>query len=213
MHTNDSSRMTSNFSNTSRVKHKIIFLGDQHVGKTCIIERFMYDVFDEKPHVNKESFSNVDRWIKDYKDNRGSEAPCVLVANKIDLKLTREVQLADLEKKAKENNMKFYEISAKTGENVANMFKDMAISLQPVENSILSPNADNLNNQKKDYQFANQNKQPSTGNTGAPNQPATKASTQQTQANQNFTLKNDKPLLNGQNQQNAGNTGGSGKCC
>lgn len=51
MHTNESSRMTSNFSNTSRVKHKIIFLGDQHVGKTCIIERFMYDVFDEKPHV------------------------------------------------------------------------------------------------------------------------------------------------------------------
>ncbi|KAL4426430.1 hypothetical protein ABPG74_004447 [Tetrahymena malaccensis] len=265
MHTNDSSRMTSNFSNTSRVKHKIIFLGDQHVGKTCIIERFMYDVFDEKPHptvgvdflaktlhiddksirlslwdtagqerfrslipsylrdatcavivfdvTNKESFSNVDRWIKDYKDNRGSEAPCVLVANKIDLKLTREVQLADLEKKAKENNMKFYEISAKTGENVANMFKDMAISLQPVENSILSPNADNLNNQKKDYQFANQNKQPSTGNTGAPNQPATKPNTQQPQANQNFTLKNDKPLLNGQNQQNSGNTGGSGKCC
>ena len=53
MITNESSRMTSNFSNTSRVKHKIIFLGDQHVGKTCIIERFMYDVFDEKSHVKK----------------------------------------------------------------------------------------------------------------------------------------------------------------
>ena len=52
MITNESSRMTSNVSNaTSRVKHKIIFLGDQHVGKTCIIERFMYDVFDDKSHV------------------------------------------------------------------------------------------------------------------------------------------------------------------
>lgn len=48
MITNESSRVTSTFNTTSRVKHKIIFLGDQHVGKTCIIERFMYDVFSEK---------------------------------------------------------------------------------------------------------------------------------------------------------------------
>lgn len=180
--------MTSNFSNTSRYKHKIIFLGDQHTGKTCIIERFMYDVFNEKLHVvsysqfyikmekdnchtmntlfivaqttvgvdflaktihvddrsirlqlwdtagqerfrsliasylrdatcavivfdvtskiniklfslhlffnslsisDKESFTNIDRWIKDYKDNRGPDAPAVLVANKIDLKLSK----------------------------------------------------------------------------------------------------------------------------
>ncbi len=46
--------MTSNFSTASRVKHKIIFLGDQLVGKTCIIERFMYDVFDEKSHVKNQ---------------------------------------------------------------------------------------------------------------------------------------------------------------
>ena len=51
MITNESSRMTSNYNNPNRVKHKIIFLGDQHVGKTCIIERFIYDVFDEKSHV------------------------------------------------------------------------------------------------------------------------------------------------------------------
>ncbi|EGR27313.1 Ras family protein, putative [Ichthyophthirius multifiliis] len=190
MHTNESSQMTSNLSSASRVKHKIIFLGDQHVGKTCIIERFMYDVFDEKSHptvgvdflaktlhvddktirlqlwdtagqerfrslipsylrdatcavivfdvTNKESFSNTERWIKDYKDNRGAEAPCILVANKIDQKLQREISQEDGEKKAKSFEMNYYEISAKTGENVVNMFKSMALQLNPSDN-IVSP--------------------------------------------------------------------------
>ena len=48
---NESSRMASNVGNGSRMKHKIVFLGDSHAGKTSIIERFLYDVFDEKPHV------------------------------------------------------------------------------------------------------------------------------------------------------------------
>jgi GTPase SAR1 family protein len=53
MYTNESSRITSNNNASLRVKYKIIFLGDQHVGKTCIIERFMYDMFSEKTHVKK----------------------------------------------------------------------------------------------------------------------------------------------------------------
>ena len=61
------------------------------------------------------------------------------------IRLAREVNLEDLERKAKENNMKFFEISAKTGDNVVAMFKDMAVSLQPVENSILSPPGDPAN--------------------------------------------------------------------
>ena len=28
-------------------KHKLVFLGDQSVGKTSIITRFMYDTFDQ----------------------------------------------------------------------------------------------------------------------------------------------------------------------
>ena len=29
-------------------KYKLVFLGDQSVGKTCIINRFMFDTFDGK---------------------------------------------------------------------------------------------------------------------------------------------------------------------
>lgn len=32
-------------------KYKLVFLGDQSVGKTSIINRFMFDTFDGKEHV------------------------------------------------------------------------------------------------------------------------------------------------------------------
>lgn len=33
-------------------KYKLVFLGDQSVGKTSIINRFMFDTFDGKDHVH-----------------------------------------------------------------------------------------------------------------------------------------------------------------
>ena len=39
--------LTSETSNASASKFKIVFLGDQSVGKTSIIQRFIYDAFDE----------------------------------------------------------------------------------------------------------------------------------------------------------------------
>lgn len=36
-------------------KYKIVFLGDQSVGKTSIINRFIFDTFDGKDHVNSKS--------------------------------------------------------------------------------------------------------------------------------------------------------------
>ena len=34
-------------------KYKLVFLGDQSVGKTSIITRFMYDKFDNTYQVNR----------------------------------------------------------------------------------------------------------------------------------------------------------------
>ena len=41
-------------------KYKLVFLGDQSVGKTSIINRFMFDTFDGKEHVrNLKIFQNL----------------------------------------------------------------------------------------------------------------------------------------------------------
>ena len=34
-------------------KYKLVFLGDQSVGKTSIINRFIFDTFDGRDHVAK----------------------------------------------------------------------------------------------------------------------------------------------------------------
>ena len=39
--------MTSENSTVGKFKYKVVFLGDQSVGKTSIIHRFIYDAFDE----------------------------------------------------------------------------------------------------------------------------------------------------------------------
>ena len=36
---------------TGKTKIKIAFLGDQSVGKTCMIDRYVKDHFDETSHV------------------------------------------------------------------------------------------------------------------------------------------------------------------
>ena len=40
------------FSSVSNLsKYKLVFLGDQSVGKTSIINRFIFDTFDGRDHV------------------------------------------------------------------------------------------------------------------------------------------------------------------
>ena len=42
---------------TGKTKIKIVFLGNQSVGKSSIIEKYIYDKFDESMNVNMYLFS------------------------------------------------------------------------------------------------------------------------------------------------------------
>ncbi len=76
----------------------------------------VYDVCDER------SFGNVKNWVNQIEQNAKSSICKVLVGNKCD-KAERVITEEQGRKLAEEYNMKFYETSAKTGQNVEEAFR------------------------------------------------------------------------------------------
>ncbi|KAJ9109237.1 hypothetical protein QFC21_000566 [Naganishia friedmannii] len=93
-------------------KYKLVFLGEQSVGKTSLITRF-----------------NTTKWVDDVRNERGLDVIIVLVGNKTDLSDKRQVTTEDLERRAKELGVLSIETSAKAGYNVKNLFKKIALAL------------------------------------------------------------------------------------
>jgi len=174
-------------------KYKLVFLGDIYVGKTSIINRFMYDTFDTNYQAtigidflsktmyledrtvrlqlwdtagqerfrslipnyirdssvaiivfdvtNKQTFVNVDKWIEDVRAERGSDALVIIVGNKVDKVEERSVTFEEGSKKARELDAEYIESSAKTGDNIKQLFTTVAGAL-PQANSTPQKNPD-----------------------------------------------------------------------
>ena len=149
---------------------KVVFVGDDTVGKTQIINNFLNNKFSEKycstigvdfatkvvevkkkkiklqlwdtaGHerfrsitqayyknsklivlvyaVNdKNSFDNISKWVEEVK-TQNKDVKFLLVGNKCDLEDKRQVSIKDGEDWANANNMKFIEVSAKTGKSIS----------------------------------------------------------------------------------------------
>ena len=81
-----------------------------------------YDVTDS------ESFDNLKFWINSIKTNlfeKNIFIPIIIIGNKIDLEDMRDISKDIANKFAKENNFKYFETSAKTGEGVDEAFRDL----------------------------------------------------------------------------------------
>ena len=73
--------------------------------------------------TDKESFQKLnDFWIGQLKMNAPEKAKSVLVGNKSDLAGQRQVSIEEAEEFAKDNNLKYYEVSAKEGTKVVELF-------------------------------------------------------------------------------------------
>jgi len=153
---------------------KIIFLGDQYVGKSSILNRFYQDKFEENYQAtigldfhsknviingnnvrlllydtagqekfkslipmyirdaniilvvyditNKDSFTHTEHWVNETKDLKRDDAIFVLVGNKLDLDENRVVTKKEAEDFATEQGFLFHEVSAKTGDQVQELF-------------------------------------------------------------------------------------------
>ena len=78
--------------------------------------------------TNSESFENLKFWINSIKSNLGEKnifIPIIIIGNKIDMEDMRDITKEDANKFAKENNYKYFETSAKTGEGVDEAIRDL----------------------------------------------------------------------------------------
>ena len=76
-----------------------------------------YSVTDTK------SFESIERWIAQVNETTSPDVKKVLVANKTDLPLDRKISTNEGQRLANKYNLDFLECSAKTGENISELFQ------------------------------------------------------------------------------------------
>ena len=93
----------------------------------CIV----YDI------TQRNSFENIKSWIEDCKKQSPKTVFLILIGNKKDLEDKRQISYDEGEEFARKNNMLFFETSAKTGENIENVFLTSAQKIaENIENGL-----------------------------------------------------------------------------
>ena len=96
--------------------------------KNSICACIVYDI------TNRNSFNSVQSWIDDCTKQAPKSILLLLIGNKNDLNDKREVQYEEGAEFAKKRNMIFLETSAKTGNNIDNIFER---SVKQIDQNIL----------------------------------------------------------------------------
>ena len=99
--------------------------------------------------TSKSSFDSVSDWIENYykNSNPDSEKHVILIGNKSDLKENREVTQEQIDNFTLNNKIKYFETSAKNGENIEECFYFIAEKLM---NDLEEKGIENNINEKND---------------------------------------------------------------
>ena len=88
--------------------------------KNSVCALLVYDI------TNRDSFEHISSWIEDCLSQSPKTVFMVLVGNKSDLNEQRKVSTEEGQQMARNNNLIFFETSAKSGENVDKIFEESA---------------------------------------------------------------------------------------
>ena len=103
---------------------------------------FVFDI------TNEESFKDLEYWLND-PNNTEKDFKKILVANKIDLEKSKNINREKYERFAKKNNMKCIETSAKDNINVEDIFNEIVNLILNDEKKQRKENNNNNNNNLK----------------------------------------------------------------
>ena len=81
---------------------------------------FVFDI------ANIETFELIQVWIEEINENNRENVGIILFGNKLDLEKERQVSIEDAEKLSKELGCKYFEGSAKIGENIQEALDELA---------------------------------------------------------------------------------------
>ena len=106
--------------------------------------------------TNKDTIKKLNLWLRDIKDNIDNDFFVFLIGNKTDVK-DRDITISEEAKQfANEKKISYYEVSAKTGSGIYNIFEKMAnklINKEKIERNKKESNKDNINNKKGSKNF------------------------------------------------------------
>lgn len=90
--------------------------------------------------TNKDSINTINNWIKNVRDESPKDVVIFIVGNKCDLQGMRKISSADIHMIAQKNNLIYYEVSAKNGNNIALVFEDLANQISQKQKENIGPN-------------------------------------------------------------------------
>ena len=89
---------------------------------------FVYDI------TNKESFDKLKGWMKDAKEKIENDYKMIIVGNKKDCEDKRQIDFQTLKEFGEVKQINYFEVSAKTGEGIDQIFNDFVIELLKYRN-------------------------------------------------------------------------------
>ena len=113
---------------------------------------------------SKDSFDNIEMWLRELRTHSNPDAKVFLIGNKIDLENERKITREQVESYAKSNKLNlFIESSAKTGFNskkifikAAKMLYDEHLKYKDAEDSTTTPSEEGTQNDKKTLEMMKQ---------------------------------------------------------